>query len=149
VAKAENRISESKPEASELDIALFEDLWLNAFACLPADTKPLSDLLRNPAVPMPLEIRVLLADHLNPGNPVGQLVSTPAKGFERAINELLPIAHDYSVELAKRRQAGQKDSSQLAAAIVGKKLKRSDRTVYRRWLEWRAFVAKWAAINRR
>jgi hypothetical protein len=144
VAKAEDKAT---PESTAMYAV--EDVWLNAFAQLPADTKPLADLLCDPAVPMPLGIRVLFADHLNPNNPVGQLVYTPVEGFESAIHKCLPTVYDYGEELNRQKLVREKNPSQRAAAIVGEETGQSDRSVYRRLREWRTFIAKLTTINRR
>jgi hypothetical protein len=141
MAKAgENHI----PESAAAPMYELEDAWLNAFAMLP-DVKPLADLLRDYSTPMPRGARDQLAELLNPGNPDicgGRLTYTPTDGIRRAIEKWLPSVVDYHAEADQRKRAGKGDASQNAAKSVGKRNKRSDRTVYRKLRAWRKLVAR-------
>jgi hypothetical protein len=139
VAKARD---EDTPESTTTYVV--EDIWLNAMAKLP-NTRALAALLRTHELPMPPGIRNLLAELLSPGSPDisgGRLVYKPTKGIELAIEEWLPPVADYYAEAERQRQTGKSDASQNAAARVGRRNKRSDRTVYRKLRAWRSLVAR-------
>jgi hypothetical protein len=107
---------------------------------------PFADLLRDYSTPIPPGIRDLLAELLNPGDPDicgGRLMYEPTDGLKRAVDEWLPLTVAYHTEVDRRKKAGKKDPSQEAAKTVGrKKIKQSDRTVYRKVKAWRKLVAR-------
>jgi hypothetical protein len=132
VAKAENR---DTPKSAPYAI---EDDWLNAFAEFP-DRKPLADLFRSSKSITPA-VRDLLAEYLDPSGPEhGRLVYEPT-GL-RQIVELLSLAGDYHEEVERRKERGEKSPSRKAAAVVGKKIGRSWRTVSRKLQAWRKIAA--------
>jgi len=114
-----------------------EDIWLNAITKLP-DAKPLADLFRS-ATPMPPGARDMMAELLSPGHPDicgGRLAYEQTTGLATATDKWLPIIAKY------HEQVGKGESSQDAAAKVGEKHKKADRTVYRYINHWKQLVAR-------
>jgi hypothetical protein len=120
-------------------------IWLNAITKLP-DAKPLVELLRGD-LPMPLGIRDILAELLDPGEPDimgGKLIFKKTSGIERVIGRV--VARGEADELGTTvkvvdsellavfeyyKLIAEKQSSQLAAFHAGELHGVVDRTIYR------------------
>jgi hypothetical protein len=123
-----------------------EDLWIAALTKLrDGDAKPLADLLRDYATPMPPAARDMFAELLHPGDPGiigGRLVYVRADGDIKQSIDALPLVVRYHVESDRRKRAGKSDPSQEAARAVGKEYGQSDRSVFRKLSVWRKLTAR-------